>query len=291
MNQEQLFSTILQNVHDGIIALDHNCFITFVNPAALKMSQWEKPPLNQQAAKAFILLEPRNLTNLICKKLPQDNEPLLFKDAIYKCGSRTLIVDGSITRIPEEGGEEPQGYVIVLRDISDMKKLSATLDYHVSHDALTGLANREGFCMHLEDILDSVKRVGKSAALLQIDIDSYGAIKTETGEAGGNALLGWFARILQSHVKHQDVSARLGGSVFNLVLFDCTMDGAEGAARRIHHSVKEGFTFEERTFPVTVSIGIVPVNDKALFAAALLSAVDAVCNSAKKAGGGKTIRG
>ncbi|GHV85140.1 hypothetical protein AGMMS50230_07480 [Spirochaetia bacterium] len=291
MNQERFFSAILQNVHDGIIALDKDLVISFVNLAATKMSQWKEDPLNQRAAEVFTLLEPRNLANLISKKLPEDEEPFLFKDAIYKSGSHTLIVDGSISCISEENSNEIHGYVIVLRDISDMKKLSATLDYHVSHDALTGLANREGFIMELEDILDSVKRVGKTAALLQIDIDSYGSVKTEAGEAGGNALLVWFTRILQSHVKQRDISARMGGCVFTLVLFDCTMEGAEGVAKRIHSSMSEGFKFEDKDFPVTVSIGIVQINEKAAFAAGLLSAVDSNCNTAKKAGGGKTQHG
>jgi diguanylate cyclase (GGDEF)-like protein/PAS domain S-box-containing protein len=291
MNQERLFSAILENVHDGIIALDKNLFISFVNPAAVKMSQWEKAPLNQRAAQLFILLEPKSLSNLIGKKLPQDEKPFLFKDAIYKCGSNTLIVDGSIARIPEEDGHETQGYVIVIRDISDMKKLSATLDYQISHDALTGLANREGFNMQLEDVLDSVKRVEKNAALLRLDIDNYDAIKTETGEAGGNALLTWFTHILQSQVKHRDLSARLRGCAFTLVLFDCTLDEAEGAAQRIHHAAAEGFIFEGRQFPVTVSAGLVEISEKATFAAALLSSADAACNAAKKAGGGQTVRG
>jgi diguanylate cyclase (GGDEF)-like protein/PAS domain S-box-containing protein len=290
MNQERLFSAILQNIHDGIIALDQELKVSFVNPAVCKISKWEKDPLNQEAAKVFTLLEPKNLINLISKKLPQDEKPFLFKDAIYKCGGNTLIVDGSISLIPSENNEL-QGYVVVIRDISEMKKLSASLDYHVSHDALTGLANREGFIMELEDILDSVKRMGNKCTLLQIDIDSYGAIKTESGEAGGNKLLTWFVQILQAQVKHGDIIARLGSCVFTLVLFDCGTEESERVAKRIHEALVSGFNFEEKDFSIAVSIGMVPITEKAAFAAGLLSAVDTACNSAKKAGGGKTVTG
>jgi diguanylate cyclase (GGDEF)-like protein/PAS domain S-box-containing protein len=291
MNQEKFFSAILQNIHDGIIVLDKNQCITFVNAAALAISRWEAAPLNQEASKVFTLLEPFNLTNLISKKLSWDQGPRIFKDALFRCGAHTCIVDGSIAQIPEEESSEVAGYVIVIRDVSELKKLSATLDYHVSHDSLTGLVNREGFIMELEDVLDSAKRTGENCGLLQIDIDSYGAVKAEAGEAGGNALLTWFAQILQANVKHRDISARLGSSVFTLVLFDCVPEEMENVATRLQASVSCGFSFENKTFPITLSIGMVPISEKAVFAAGILSAADNACNAAKKAGGGKAVSG
>ncbi|MDR2661514.1 MAG: diguanylate cyclase [Treponema sp.] len=291
MDQEKFFSAILQNIHDGIIVLDKDLCITFVNAAALKISGWETAPLDEAASRTFTLLESLNLTNLVGKKLPRNTDPLIFKDAIYKCGPHTSIVDGSIARIPEEESHETAGYVIVIRDISEFKKLSASLDYHVSHDSLTGLINREGFIMELEDILDSVKRVGEDCGLLQIDIDSYNAVKAETGEPGGNALLTWFAQILQADLKHRDISGRLGGSVFTVILLDCIPAKMKNVAKRLHTSVSRGFSFENKTFPVTISIGMVPISEKAAFAAGILSAVDNACNAAKKAGGGRTVSG
>ncbi|MDR1142813.1 MAG: diguanylate cyclase, partial [Spirochaetaceae bacterium] len=291
MNQEKFFSAILQNIHDGIIVLDKDLCVTFVNAAALRISGWESAPLDKAASQVFTLLEPLNLTNLVGKKLPRNNDPLIFKDAIYKCGACTSIVDGSIARIPEEESSETAGYAIVIRDISELKKLSATLDYHVSHDSLTGLINREGFVMELEDVLDSVKRVEENCGLLQIDIDSYSAVKAETGEAGGNALLTWFTQILQDNLKHRDISGRLGSSVFTIILFDCIPAKMESVTKRLHASVSCGFSFEDKTFPVTISIGMVPISGKAAFAAGILSTADSACNAAKKAGGGKTVSG
>jgi diguanylate cyclase (GGDEF)-like protein len=95
--------------------------------------------------------------------------------------------------------------------------------------------------------------------------------------------------MLQSQVKHRDFSARFGSCVFTLVLLDCAGEEAARVAGRIHETVSAGFSFEEKTYPVTVSIGMIPITEKAAFAAGLLSSVDKACSSAKKAGGGKTI--
>jgi diguanylate cyclase (GGDEF)-like protein/PAS domain S-box-containing protein len=288
MNQEQ-FSVILRNIHDGVIITDKDLLVTYVNPSTVRISEWESSfPLQKKAPLVFTLLEAETLSNLL-QNLPGGSEPCVFHDAIYKTGGATKIVDGSISRISENNGDTA-GYVIILRDISEMIKLSANLDYQASHDPLTGFVNREGFAMMLDMLLDEVKQKGGEGSLIQINIDHFNKISKEIGDAGGHSILLQFAEILKPFIQHKKIPARLGSDIFALTLLDSNAENGALFAERINDAIKNtAFIYNDKKFSLTVSMGIVQINKKAPFAEALLSAADKACNTARQAGGNNIV--
>jgi diguanylate cyclase (GGDEF)-like protein/PAS domain S-box-containing protein len=290
--QEQLFYAILENVHDGIIAFDGELLVNYINPAAEEMCESaEKNILGKNIAQALSLLEPKSLSNLFLRGLPLAKESTFFRDAILKTPGATLIVDGSISAF-SGGPDGVQGYVLVMRDISQMKKLSATIDYQASHDALTGLLNREGLVVKIDDIIDSVKRSGGEYALIQIDIDDFKKISSATGSAASSGILIQFSELLKTMIKRRDIFARIETDVFDIILIDCDVKEAAEVAERVHRVVNgRTFTSEGKEFSFTITVAVVPINEKSPFAEGILAAADAACGEAKKAGGNKTIIG
>jgi EAL domain-containing protein (putative c-di-GMP-specific phosphodiesterase class I) len=79
--------------------------------------------------------------------------------------------------------------------------------------------------------------------------------------------------------------ARLGGDEFGVLLESCSLDEAIKTAEELRETVKEfRFVWEDRTFRLGVSIGIVPISAENHDVAALLSAADSACAAAKEAG-------
>ena len=79
--------------------------------------------------------------------------------------------------------------------------------------------------------------------------------------------------------------ARLGGDEFGVLLESCSLDEAMKTAEDLRETVKEfRFVWEDRTFRLGVSIGIVPISSENQDVAALLSAADSACAAAKDAG-------
>jgi diguanylate cyclase (GGDEF)-like protein len=182
-----------------------------------------------------------------------------------------------------------QGYVIITRDVSELKKLRATLDYQASHDKLTGLISREGFAVQLDSILDSVK-LGSGTdeyTLMQINIDGFRRVTDTAGVNGGNAILIQFASTIKSVIREDSIPARLTNDIFAVI---CMKNDSEDAARRLHEAVRHTvFSYAGKTFPLTASIGMLQITEKAAFAESLLFTVDVTCNSARCTGGDKTL--
>jgi diguanylate cyclase (GGDEF)-like protein/PAS domain S-box-containing protein len=289
MRQVQLISAILKNINEGVFALDEGLRIIYVNPSAVRMcGSPEKNILGKSALQILRLLEPKNLTSFF-HTTPAPGSPRHFKDAIFKVEGNTLVVDGSITTLCDACAGI-QGYVIIARDVSDMKKLQASLSYQASHDKLTGLLNREGFVMELDTIVDLVKRNGGSPSLMQINIDGFKQVTDVSGVAGGNAVLIQFAGMLKSVIRENDIPARLANDIFALICMENDPSYSYTLAERIHETVRKTvFSNYHETFSLTASIGMIQITEKAAFGEALLSTVDIACNSARCTGGDKTL--
>jgi diguanylate cyclase (GGDEF)-like protein/PAS domain S-box-containing protein len=290
MKQEPLLTTILKYLKEGVFSLDKELRIVYVNPSAIRMcNSPEKAILGKFAPRTLTLLESKTLNNFFHAIPDRGGIARHFKDAILKVGGNTLIVDGSITALSDDAGNL-RGYVIITRDVSELQKLHATLNYQARHDKLTGLVNREGFVVELDAVLDMVKRSGGHYFLLQINVDGFRRVTGNSGMTGGNSILIQFASTLKSVTQEGDIIARLANDIFAVICLENDSGYAENLAERIHVAVKRTvFSCNGKTYPLTVSVGIVQITHKTAFAEALLSAVDVACNSAKCTGGDKTL--
>jgi diguanylate cyclase (GGDEF)-like protein/PAS domain S-box-containing protein len=290
MNRSQLLTAILRNIQEGVFALDADLRIVYVNPSAIRMCGLPaKTILGKSASQTILLLDPKTLDNFF-RVMPSLGNPHHFKDSILKAGGNTLIVDGSITALKRQGGI--RGYVVITRDVSELKKLHATLDYEASHDKLTGLINREGFVVQLDTILDLIKQGNTEEnsggyTLMQINIDGFRQVTGAAGVNGGNAILIQFASAIKSVIREDSIPARLTNDIFAII---CRENDSEATARRIHEAVRHTvFSYAGKTFQLTASIGMLQITEKAPFGEALLFTADVTCNSARCTGGNKTL--
>jgi len=159
------------------------------------------------------------------------------------------------------------------------------LSYHASHDVLTGLVNRREFENRTERALKSTKAHETSYALCCLDIDQFKIINDTCGHSAGDALLGQVGALLKSKVRWRDTLARLGGDEFGVLLESCSLDEAMRTAELLREAVRNfKFTWEERTFRLGASIGVVPISAENVDVATVLSAADSACQAAKEAG-------
>ncbi len=149
------------------------------------------------------------------------------------------------------------GAVVLITDTSDAETEHAELEWHATHDALTGLSNRALVSDRLQHAMDLATRSGLWPALLYLDLDSFKSVNDQLGHATGDRLLVEAARRLEQSVRSVDTVARLGGDEF-VVLFESLErpDIAEQVAARILFSMQETFDFNGESVSVSASIGI-----------------------------------
>jgi diguanylate cyclase (GGDEF)-like protein/PAS domain S-box-containing protein len=182
-------------------------------------------------------------------------------------------------------GEGPEGYVVVLRDITEEHRLASQLSFEASHDALTGLINRRRFEEALSDIVTEARRGRIVTTLAFLDLDRFKLINDHCGHAGGDRVLADIAQILAKNLRERDVLARVGGDEFAVILNDCAIGVARRVLEKLRRAV-DAYIYEHdgETFSVGVSIGLAPIDAGTTTAADVLAVADAACYAAKAAG-------
>ena len=291
LHQERLFSAILNNVYDGIIAIDQKLSIMFINCAAERMIGWTNEEAAGKAApKILSLIEAQNLSPLIPGGLPQDERPMFFLNVILKSHTgETFIVEGSIAKIQAPEDTELPEYVMIFRDTSEMKRLSATVDFQASHDALTGLLNRESFVPKLEEVLEDLQRAAGFYVLLMFDIDQYQEISIGDKIVAGDELLREAADIIRFHVQRRDISARFRDDIFALILRDCTVEEAVGVAQRLREAAGNLRFDSGGASGISLSMGLLALTDAYTDANDVLRRVDQARSEARRQGGDRLV--
>ena len=105
---------------------------------------------------------------------------------------------------------EPQYYVGMLQDVTELRQAEQAVNFMAQHDSLTGLANRSMLMEQLERHLALAKRHGRGVALLYLDLDGFKSINDVLGHSAGDRYICMIADRLRSAMRAEELLARLG---------------------------------------------------------------------------------
>ena len=178
------------------------------------------------------------------------------------------------------------GAVLVLHDMTSEKKYIARLSWQASHDSLTKLANRREFEHRLDKALQRLdQNQVKQHALMYLDLDQFKIINDTCGHAAGDKLLCEVAASLEHHLRSEDLLARLGGDEFAILLENSDIERAAIIAERLRQSVEDmNFVWNDRSFTITTSIGLVQMTPGRATKDETLRTADLACYLAKEKG-------
>jgi diguanylate cyclase (GGDEF)-like protein/PAS domain S-box-containing protein len=200
---------------------------------------------------------------------------------LVSLGGDRFWVSTSIARV-RMGDEERM--LMVATDISEQRQLTELLGYQASHDNLTELYNRREFERHVRRALKAAGG-GPSSALLYIDLDQFKLINDTSGHLAGDQLLSQLAMVMSEIVAPGDMLARLGGDEFGVLLHEADIAGALALAERLRLRI-EGhiYAWEQRTYTISASIGVVMLDEQGMTLREALAQADTACYLAKEHG-------
>ncbi len=279
----------LQSIGDGVITCDAHGRVEYLNPVAEELTGWRlEDSLGRTIDEIF-----RAFHEETCEPLENPLAVAVRRIRSIKSVRPMLLIrrDGNELYIEStaspirDGSGTVTGGVLVFHDVSESRELNRRLSYHASHDVLTGLVNRREFETRLERALKSAKARETSYALCYVDIDQFKIVNDTCGHSAGDALLGQVGALLKSKVRWRDTLARLGGDEFGVLLESCSLEEALRTAETLRESIRNfRYTWEDRTFKLGASIGVVPITADNEDVASVLSAADSACGAAKESG-------
>ena len=279
----------LQSIGDGVVTTDAECRVEYINPIAEDLTGWKLDDAYGRSIDEIF----RGFHEETCEPLENPLAVAIRRNRSIKSVRPTLLIrrDGNELYIESTASpirsDEGQvfGGVLVFHDVSESRELNRRLSYHTSHDMLTGLVNRSEFEGRLDRALKLARSREASYALCYIDLDQFKIVNDSCGHSAGDALLGQLASLLKSKIRWRDTLARLGGDEFGVLLENCTTDEAMETAHALLSAV-QGFKFvwDDRTFRLGASVGVVPIGPETESVAELLTAADSACSAAKESG-------
>jgi diguanylate cyclase (GGDEF)-like protein/PAS domain S-box-containing protein len=284
---KELAEVTLHSIVDGVITTDAGGRIEYMNPVAEQYLGW-----TTAQARGMQLSE---VYRVIDERSGQPVEALSGTDAPPPAEEATAVrlVDRNGRETPVRYSHAPIrgrngtvfGTIVVFHDVSQIRAMSQQLMWQASHDALTGLVNRREFERRLAELIETAKEGGREHALLYMDLDRFKTVNDTCGHSAGDELLRQLTATMQARMRGSDTLARLGGDEFGALLESCPMDQALRIANATREAVREfRFVWEDKTFSVGVSMGLVAITAESVDAGRVLATADASCYDAKSKG-------
>jgi diguanylate cyclase (GGDEF)-like protein/PAS domain S-box-containing protein len=286
--QNERVETTLASIGDAVITTDQKGVVDYVNPAAERMLNLPTVQAIGQPLEALFSLTdetsglPSDNPVLACQR---DNNAvgLFASHVLTRRDGMQLYVESTASPVHRQGGRT--GAVLVLHDVTKTRELSLRVAHQATHDSLTDLINRREFEARLQRALASARQHHREHALLYVDLDQFKLVNDTCGHVAGDELLRQVSAQIGDAIRRHDTLARLGGDEFGLLLEDCPQEQALRIADNLREVVEAmRFTWQDKVFRTTASIGLVSLNRHSPPLEDLLAVVDAACYMAKERG-------
>ena len=217
-NRKKLEAT-LTSVGDGVLAVDVEQNIVFMNPVAQKLTGWSFDEVKHTSIQHVF----RIINEFTRETVPSPIQQVFERGEIVELANHTLLIakDGSET--PIEDTAAPiihetglvSGCVLVFRDSSERKERQKRIEYLSYHDQLTELYNRRFFEEELRR-LDVERNIPLS--IIYSDVNGLKVMNDAFGHEEGDRLLILVAETMRTTCRADDIVARIGGDEFVVLL-------------------------------------------------------------------------
>jgi len=277
----------LNSIAEGVISTNALGKIEQLNPnAELLLARHKNQVLHQSVDDVFCVRSEHNRTVEI-----QPVRVALDKAIVVSSGDNKLLCRSDGQTFPVEYTVAPilddkrhvSGAILVFRDVTETRALSNQLAYQASHDPLTGLHNRYEFELILFSLIEETDKASAIRNwLCYIDLDQFKVINDTCGHSAGDELLMQIASLLREVVADTNMTARIGGDEFSVILKNCSHEQAQEQAEIIRAAFEElHFLWDNKSFNTTASIGLAPISSSL---ASVMSMADMACYAAKETG-------
>jgi diguanylate cyclase (GGDEF)-like protein len=177
------------------------------------------------------------------------------------------------------------GRMLSYGNVGDLVRMADELAQLATIDPLTSIHNRRHLVMRLESEWNRYRRYGRPFSLIVLDIDHFKSVNDIHGHDVGDQAIVAVARLCRASTRESDVTARVGGEEFAILLPETDLEGACVAAERLRNAVAA------RPVPcpgghlaITISIGATVAGSTTVGPTEIMKRADEALYAAKRAG-------
>ena len=211
----------------------------YVSPSSLRVLGWT--PEEMMEMPPFALVHPDDLPSLaseVDRVLSPGALAPLAEMRLRKKDGTIVWVEVSRRVVRDPSNEAAKEIILIMRDITERKKLDEKLNMLALTDGLTGLANRRAFDETLDREWKRTLREGSQLSLVLLDIDHFKDLNDSYGHQVGDDCLRAVAAAIQGAVRASDIATRYGGDEIAIILPSADAVGAREVARKVRAAVE-----------------------------------------------------
>jgi diguanylate cyclase (GGDEF)-like protein/PAS domain S-box-containing protein len=283
---------IVENVAEGIIAIDTDGIVMLVNPAAQAILAI--PDQGDWVGRHWQSLFDRNagttpsggIVTPIAGVLERGETYHRYRGELVRPDDSRVEVEMSITPM-RLSPESDRGCVVIIRDNTDQRRFEQRLWNAANRDALTRAYNRRFGEEIFAREIQRAESENTDLSLIYFDIDHFKATNDELGHDIGDGVLRSLVSIVGQRLRQGDFLIRWGGEEFVVVLPGTSQPMATKVAEALRARVAEA-DFGEAVGQVTISLGVSAYRTHEGFKS-WLRRVDKALYAAKGAGRNQTV--
>jgi len=219
-------STIVDNLVSPVLVLDLQQRVLDINPSGLRLLECDMKVVGGDIDS--VAGKWSELSDFLQTGEPHGELALAREnDRTWWDVSRTPLFDKR---------RVPMGEMLVFHDITRRKHMEKKLKQSATHDALTGLCNRD----HFEEMIDSVEQDTETPiAVMMMDLNGLKTLNDTYGHRAGDTYLRETAQLLRKVFENRGFLARIGGDEFAFVGTAIDGDAILSLENELRNSIRQ----------------------------------------------------
>lgn len=258
---EHIYKTLLENMSEGVIALDCKRKIVFANKRICEMLDCHEEEILDK--DIFDIINKGELNSFEKKlTLVEQGEKCFYEIRLVHQKKKVAVAVSHIPFI--ENKNRINGSFCTITNISTVKKFAKEskekteeLIKAATTDSLTGVLNYTQFLNLLNVEFERAKRYFIDLSCLIIDMDNFKRVNEEYGFSFGDKILKDIANCIVSSCRKSDIIARFGGEKFIILLPSTSYQYALIVAEKLRRKIEyHTFVDKDTAVKLTLSVGV-----------------------------------
>ncbi|MEI6132185.1 MAG: HD domain-containing phosphohydrolase [Bacillota bacterium] len=232
----------------GYCNISKKGIILEANQTVSSLLSTKREIMSNQSIYQFILNEDKDIFYFHLKHIFETDQQQNCELRLLRKDGESIWVRMTSTAFLNSSGETICNTMI--SDIADIKRAELLIIHKSFHDELTGLHNRRFFNEEIERLNQEIYL---PLSIVLIDVNGLKLINDAFGHKAGDVLLEKVAKVLKIETRTDDISARIGGDEFILLLPKSDSQHAENIVKRINKEISREMINQ---LHISIAVGI-----------------------------------